>query len=103
MKQISCHIITIILLVSGTVFFQDIVYAATNVEIYGKIGGQEQSPPPPKEPELKPDIELAQPKETHIELTKFPNTGSIVETLSPIGLLLLLIYLLVSKWKAHST
>lgn len=101
MKRFSCHIITLILLVSGTIFLQSSAYAATDVEIYGQIGGNQTSSHPPKESEADTGTKLAQPKQTHIELRRFPNMGSIVEKITPIGLILLMIYLLVNRWKAH--
>ncbi|EOH93961.1 hypothetical protein UAW_02382 [Enterococcus haemoperoxidus ATCC BAA-382] len=101
MKRFSCHIIIFILLAGCGILFQDFAYATTDVEIHGRIGGNERHTQPSKEPESKTDTKLAQPKQTHIELTKFPNTGSIIEQLTPIGLLLLLIYLLLNRWKAH--
>lgn len=103
MKRFSCHIITLILLVSGTIFLQSSAYAATDVEIYGQIGGNQTSSHPPKESEAEADTgkQLAQPKQKHIELRRFPNTGSVVEKITPIGLILLMIYLLVNRWKAH--
>lgn len=101
MKQFSCHIITIILLVSCIGVYQDIAYATTEVEINGQIGGNQISEQPPKEVESESDIKLAQPKQAHIGLRKFPNTGSIIGKLTPIGLLLLLIYVLLNRRKAH--
>lgn len=101
MKQLSCHIITLIFLVSAIGFYQDYTYAATNVEIHGQIGGNETDTQPSKEQELKPDTKLAQPKQNHIELKKFPNNGSEIDRLAPIGGIILLIYLLLNRWKAH--
>ncbi|OJG91805.1 hypothetical protein RV15_GL000245 [Enterococcus silesiacus] len=90
----------IILLVGCIGFYQDFAYAATTeIEVNGQIGGNKTNVQPPKEQEL--ETKLAQPKQTHIELRKFPNTGSLIETITPIGFIVLLIYLLFNRWKAH--
>ncbi len=102
MKQFSCHIMMIILLACSVGFHQEIVQATTTeVEVNGQIGGTKANAQPPKELEPETDTKLAQPKQTHIELRKFPNMGSIIENVIPIGLLLLLIYLVLNRWKAH--
>ncbi|WP_086314228.1 hypothetical protein A5821_001829 [Enterococcus sp. 7F3_DIV0205] len=101
MKKFSCHIIMFILLTGCLGLYQDFAYAATDVEIHGQIGGTETNTQPSKELELKTDTKLAQPKQTHIELKNFPNTGSMIEKLTPIGLVLLLFYILLNRWKAH--
>lgn len=104
MKQFSCHIIMLILLVVGIGFHQEAVYAVSaEVEVNGQIGGNKTNAQPqsPKEIESEPNQKLAQPKQTHIGLRKFPSTGSIIEVITPIGLLLLLIYLLLNRWEAH--
>ncbi|MGX7150640.1 hypothetical protein [Enterococcus ureasiticus] len=101
MKQFSCHIITIILLASGISLFQDFTYAATDIEIHGQIGRNETIPQSPNKPETDSETKLAQPKQNHIELKKLPKAGSVIEKLTPIGLMLLFIYLLLYTWKAH--
>ncbi|MBO0438790.1 hypothetical protein [Candidatus Enterococcus ikei] len=102
MKKFSCHIITLILLAGCISLFQASVYASTaEIEVNGQIGGNKTNPQPPKKHEQELDTKLAQPKQAHIELRKFPNTGSLIETIAPIGFVLLLIYLLLSRWKAH--
>ncbi|MGX7265812.1 hypothetical protein [Enterococcus crotali] len=102
MKRFNCHIILFILLVGYIGFYQESVYASTaEIEVSGQIGGNKANSQPPKEQEQEPDTKLAQPEQTHIELRKFPNMGSLIETITPIGFVLLLIYLLLSRWKAH--
>ncbi|PZL74780.1 hypothetical protein CI088_06620 [Enterococcus plantarum] len=101
MKQFKCYIITIILLVSSITSFQTIADATTDIEIHGQIGRNETTIQPSIKPEPGSDTKLAQPKQTHIRVKNFPTAGSIVEQLTPIGLLLLLIFLLLSRWKAH--
>lgn len=91
-----------VLLLGYIGFHQELTYANTaEIEIDGQIGGNEPTIHSPNEPTSNPITNLAQPKQMHIELRKFPNTGSIIEKVTPIGLLLLLIYLLLSRWKAH--
>lgn len=100
MKQFRRHIITIILLLGCVTFFQGTTYA-TEVEIHGQIGRNEAILQPQNESESDTNSKLAQPKQTHIGLKRFPNNGSVTEKLMPIGLLLLLIYLVLNRWKAH--
>lgn len=100
MKPFSCHVIMIMLWVGCIVFSQNFTYAATTeIEVNGQIGGNKTNVQPPKEQEL--ETKLAQPKQTYIELKNFPNTGSIIETITPIGFIVLLIYWLLNRWKAH--
>lgn len=102
MKQFNCHIITFILLLGCIGFYQKAAYADTaEVEINGQIGGKTVNEQAPKEPTGKPNTNLAKPKQSHITLRRFPNNGSIIDTLTPIGILLLLIYILLLRWKAH--
>ena len=100
MKKFSCHIITIILLAGCVSLFQSSA-SATDVEIHGQIGKNETIVQSSSEPESDSDSKLAQPKQTSIGLRRLPNNGSTNENLTLIGLLLLLMYLLLTRWKAH--
>lgn len=102
MKQLSCRIMTLILLLGCISFYQEVAHADTaDVEIKGQIGSNATAEQTPREPIGKPTTNLAQPKQSHIKLRTFPNTGSIIERYIPLGLLLLLSYVLLSRWKAH--
>ncbi|MEI5994561.1 hypothetical protein [Candidatus Enterococcus mansonii] len=103
MKRFSCWVVTLILLVGYTSFYLQTFdqVQAIEIEIQGQIGGENSTTQSLKESEQKNDIKLAQPKQTHIELNKFPNTGSLIEKLSLYGGVLLLIYLILNRWKAH--
>ncbi|OJG72519.1 hypothetical protein RV12_GL000933 [Enterococcus quebecensis] len=83
-------------------YYQEVVHVhAAEIEIHGQIGEDKVTVQPPKESETKIYGTLAKPKQTHIELKTFPNTGSMTEKVTLLGLLLLLIYVLLSRWKAH--
>ncbi|MDA9471693.1 hypothetical protein [Enterococcus sp. 5H] len=102
MKRLRYHIITIIVLIGSISFFSQIkaTAQASEIEVHGQIGGGISTAESIEETKKEPET-LAQPKQTHIALKKFPNTGSIIEKLPLIGLLLLLIYFLLKKWEAH--
>lgn len=102
MKRLRYHIITIIVLVGSIGFFSQIKVTAqsSEIEVHGQIGGGTSTVASTEEIKKEPET-LAQPKQTHIALKKLPNTGSIIEKLPIIGLLLLLVYFLLKKWEAH--
>jgi hypothetical protein len=100
MKRYRISLVTLILLTGFSLFqiaFDRV--AAAEIQISGQIGKDEQAVEPSVEPEKKQ--ELAQPKQTHIVLKKFPDTGFITDKLALIGLLVLLIYLTILIREAH--
>lgn len=103
MKRFSYYVVTLILSIGciGLYLNGSILAEATQVEIQGKIGENGAVTPPLEEAEPETEVKLAEPKQNHIALTKFPNTGSISNTLTFMGFVLLLLYLLVKRWEAH--
>lgn len=102
MNQLRCHILTIIVLIGSISFFSITAVCAqsSEIEVHGQIGGKTSTTGTSSDPMIEADS-LAQPQQTHIVLKKFPNTGSVVEKLMPIGLLAVLLYFLLKKREAH--
>ncbi|MGG5343073.1 LPXTG cell wall anchor domain-containing protein [Enterococcus sp. AZ192] len=102
MKQFSLSIVTCILLIGCSFNFPLPTQASeADIQIRGTVGSERQTEieQSSKEPEVQQ--ELAQPKQTHIALKKFPNTGNKASNLATVGFLLLTIYLLLSVREAH--